>query len=445
MEFEQVMSLFNDTSWRSRVNSGKGSFRGVPFFIMDDATISGGRRVVRHEYPLRDDGETEDMGLTTREYAFTAIVFGDDYFDQKEALITALEASEPGEIDHPYYGKKQVQIETYTVRESCYTGGVAMFSVTFVLASENTSPIVSSESTLNGDVLTDSALTDITENWGALTDKVSNAIDRMNALENTVSVVVNGIRSLPAGSGMNQLLGAALGLKGSLSQLINAPGELFGSLSDLISGIVDVAPADAANRALRKTSSNLQSQFSSNTPAVAEFQKVVNTTTDVFLTRELAVLTLDAAGASVREQQSAPKLTQVPSVQGITPLLPTSTQVGTNQVVIPLIETVGDVLQNSHELDELLTQLIVNTGDLGWFKTSEQLRDFRLIFLQRMQSTATSLPTASTVQLMDTEPALVTLYRETQSVAQIDRFIRRNGIRHPAFVTGALSVEVING
>lgn len=445
MEFEQAMSLFSDNSWRSRVSSGKGSFRGVPFFIMDDGTISGGRRVVRHEYPLRDDGETEDMGLSTREYAFAAVVFGDDYLDQKDALIDALEAKELGEIDHPYYGKKQVQIETYTVRESCYTGGVAMFSVTFVLAAENTSPIVSSESTLNGDVLTDSTLTDITENWGALTDKVSNAIDRMNALENTVSAVVNGIRSLPAGSGMNQLLGAALGLKGSLSQLINAPGELFGSLSDLISGIVDVAPADAANRALRKTSSNLQSQFSSNTPAVAEFQKVVNTTTDVFLTRELAVLTLDAAGASVREQQSAPKLTQAPSVQGITPLLPTSTQVDANQVVIPLIETVGDVLQNSHELDGSLTQLIVNTGDLGWFKTSEQLRDFRLIFLQRMQSTATSLPTASTVQLMDTEPALVTLYRETQSVAQIDRFIRRNGIRHPAFVTGALSVEVING
>ncbi|ENS5449009.1 DNA circularization N-terminal domain-containing protein, partial [Morganella morganii] len=54
MEFEQVMSLFSDSSWRSRITPGLGSFRGVPFYIVDDATVSGGRRVVRHEYPLRD-------------------------------------------------------------------------------------------------------------------------------------------------------------------------------------------------------------------------------------------------------------------------------------------------------------------------------------------------------------------------------------------------------
>lgn len=105
----------------------------------------------------------------------------------------------------------------------------------------------------------------------------------------------------------------------------------------------------------------------------------------------------------------------------------------------------GDVQQSNHEFEESLTALIISTGDLGWFSTSQQLRDFRLVFLQQMQTTATRLPTARTLTLVSTEPALVTLYRETESVAQIDRFIRRNGIRHPAFVTGALSVEVIDG
>ncbi|HHR6503117.1 TPA: DNA circularization protein [Providencia alcalifaciens] len=446
MEFEQAMSLFNDNSWRSRVNPGKGSFRGVPFFIMDDGTISGGRRLVRHEYPMRDDGEIEDMGLSTREYAFTAIVFGDDYLDQKDALIDALEANGSGEIDHPYYGKEQIKIESYTVRESCYTGGVALFSVTFVLSTENTSPVIASESSLNSDALTDSTLADIAAHWSSFTDTLSHAVERMNALENTVNTIVNGIRSLPAGSGMNQLLGAALGLKGSLKNLIYAPGELFGSLSDLISGMVDVAPADSANRALRKTSSALESQFTSNIPAVAEFQHVINTTTDIFLTRELVGLSLDAASATAREQQLAPKLTPAPNLQGGGALtLTPAPQTDDDHEVIPLIETVGDVHQTSRELDDTLTELIVNTGDLGWFKTSEQLRDFRLVFLQQMQTTATRLPSARSVTLMDTEPALVTLYRETQSVAQIDRFIRRNGIRHPAFVTGSLSVEVIDG
>lgn len=443
MEFEQVMSLFSDSSWRSRITPGLGSFRGVPFYIVDDATVSGGRRVVRHEYPLRDDGETEDMGLSTREYAITAVVFGDDYLDKKEALIDALEEEGPGEIDHPYYRKQQVQVETWTVRESCYAGGKAVFSVTFIPAADNTSPVVSSEAELDGSALTDSTLADITAGWETFTDNVSYLTERLNAAESTLNTIVNGIRSLPAGSGMNALLGAALGLKGSLKNLINAPGDLFGSVSDLIGGIADVAVPDAANRALRKTSAAIASQYPSNTPAVAEFQNVMNTTTQVFIARELAVLTLDAAVASAREQQTAPALTAVTRQRDLTPLLPGS-ETPADEAAIPLIETVDDVRQSSADLDGTLTQLIVDTGDFGWFRTSEQLRDFRIIFLELMQTTAEMLPAAVTVRVNDTEPALVLLYRETGTTAQIERFVRRNGVRHPAFVTGALDVEVIN-
>ncbi|MDC9594880.1 DNA circularization protein [Xenorhabdus sp. IM139775] len=485
--FDQFMTLFNDTSWRSRIGTGKGTFRNVPFYIIDDATVSGGRRVVRHEYPLRDDGETEDMGLTTREYSFTAVVFGDDYLDQRDALITALETAEPGEMDHPYYGKQQVQIETYTVRESCYTGGVALFSVTFVPAADNTAPIVSQQPELNDQSLTGSILADIKENWETFTSAVNQATERLNAIENTVNTIVNGIRSLPANSGMNQLLGAALALKGSLKNLINAPFQLFDDISGLISGMAEVATPDIANRVLRKTSSGIQSQFRSNVPAVAKLQQVVNIATGIFIAKELASVTLNAAAASARGQQLAPALTQAPfqhnlmlleapqsvalsglttpSVSTQTPfqggLMPFETSstaalaglaasefIATDSAaieIIPLIETLDDVRQSSAELDETLMQLIVETGDLGWFRTSDQLRHFRLVLLQQMQATASALPTARSIHVMGTEPALVTLYRETGGVAQINRFIRRNGIRHPAFVSGGLAVEVIHG
>lgn len=448
MEFDQLMTLFNDTSWRSRIGTGKGTFRNVPFYIIDDATVSGGRRVVRHEYPLRDDGETEDMGLTTREYAFTAVVFGDNYFNQRDALITALEKADPGEMDHPYYGKQQVQIETYTVRESCYTGGVALFSVTFVPSANNTAPNVSQRPELNGQAVNDSTLADVTRHWKTFTHAVNQATERLNAVENTVNTIVNGIRSLPANSGMNQLLGAALGLKGSLKNIINAPEQLFGDISGLISGMIDVATPDVANRALHKTASGLQSSFRSNVPTVAKLQHVVNTTTGIFIAKELSILTLNAASASARGQQLAPALTQVPFQRGLMPLeagLAATESTAVTETVIPLIETLGDVRQTSAELDDTLVQLMVDTGDMGWFRTSEQLRDFRIVLLQQMQVTASALPTARVIQVVGTEPALVTLYRETGSAAQITRFIRRNGIRHPAFVPGGLGVEVING
>lgn len=422
MDFDKAMSLFADESWRSRIRPGQGSFRGVPFLIMDDATVSGGRRVVRHEYPLRDDGETEDMGLSMREYAITFIVMGDDYLDKKDNLIAALEEAGPGEMDHPYYSKQQVQIETWTVRESCYFGGLAYFSVTFVPAADSTSPVVSSEAELDGTGLTDSILDDVTAGWGAFTDGAGYLSERLNAAESTLSTIINGIRSLPAGSGMHALLGAALGLKGSLTHLLNAPGELFGSISDLMGGIANIAVPAAANRALRKTSAAITSQFPSNIPVVAEFQNVMNTTTQVFIARELAQLTLDAAVASGRQQQAAPALTQVIHQRDLTPLLPGSKS-SDAEAAIPLIETVGDVRQSSTVLDNAMTELIVDTGDFGWFRTSEQLRDFRIVFLQLMQTTAEILPASVTVRVNDTEPALVLLYRETGTTEQIARFI----------------------
>ncbi|NHB89188.1 DNA circulation protein [Photorhabdus tasmaniensis] len=444
MDFDQVMTLFNDNSWRSRVGNGKGTFRGQTFYIIDDATLTGGRRVVRHEYPLRDDGETEDMGLTTREYAFTAVVFGDNYFNQRDALITALETPEPGEIDHPYWGKQRIQIETYTVRESCYTGGVAMFSVTFVLAADKTAPVETHKPELNSDSLTSRILSDVTAAWGTVTDAMAKVTDTLNTVEATVNTIVNGIRSLPATSGMNQLLGSALALKGSLKNLINAPHQLFDDIANLVSGMAEIAPPAVASRALRKTGSSIQVQSKPNVPAVAHLQHVVNTTTTVFIATQLAELVLNAATEAAKTKPSAPSLTLAGTPYTV---FSQSSESGAELPVtsIPLIETLDDTRKASVQLDDELMQLLIATGDLGWFETSNQLRDFRITFVQQMQATAGALPTARHIALAGTEPALVTLYRETGEVRQLDRFIRRNGIRHPAFVTGGVDVEVING
>ncbi|EYU13604.1 DNA circularization protein [Photorhabdus aegyptia] len=449
-DFDGVLTLFNDTSWRSKVGTGKGAFRGAPFYIIDDATLTGGRRVVRHEYPLRDDGETEDMGLTTREYAFTAVVFGDNYFSQRDALITALEAPEPGEIDHPYWGKQRIQIETYTVRESCYTGGVAMFSVTFVPAADKTAPVEAHKPELNSDSLTSRVLSDVTAAWDTVTGAIAKVTDTLNTVEATVNTIVNGIRSLSATSGMNQLLGSALALKGSLKNLINAPHQLFDDIANLVSGIAEVAPPAVASRALRKTGSSIQVQSKSNVPAVAHLQHVVNTTTTVFIAAQLAGLVLNAATEAAKTKPPAPSLTLAGT--SYTVFSPAAVNAQSSEsgaeipvTSIPLIETLDDTRKASVQLDDELMQLLIATGDLGWFETSNQLRDFRITFVQQMQATAGALPTARQIALAGTEPALVTLYRETGEVHQLTRFIRRNGIRHPAFVTGGVEIEVING
>lgn len=108
------------------------SFRGVPFFV-ENAQRSGGRRVVVHEFPLRDVPFVEDLGRRSRTFPIEGYVIGDDYLVQKNALLSALEdTAGPGELRHPNYGVLRAVCSSLSVRESRAEGGMATFSIEFV-------------------------------------------------------------------------------------------------------------------------------------------------------------------------------------------------------------------------------------------------------------------------------------------------------------------------
>ncbi|HUB49054.1 MAG TPA: DNA circularization N-terminal domain-containing protein [Acetobacteraceae bacterium] len=60
-------------------NLQPASSRGVPFAVEVD-TYRGGRRIVLHEYPYRDDPWPEDTGRATRRITITGFLLGDDVF-----------------------------------------------------------------------------------------------------------------------------------------------------------------------------------------------------------------------------------------------------------------------------------------------------------------------------------------------------------------------------
>lgn len=84
-------------------NLQPASWRGVPFAVEVD-TYRGGRRIALHEYPYRDDPWPEDTGRATRRIAITGFLLGDDVFDQRSALIAALEQPGPGTLIHTSFG-----------------------------------------------------------------------------------------------------------------------------------------------------------------------------------------------------------------------------------------------------------------------------------------------------------------------------------------------------
>lgn len=106
------------------------SFRDVSFFV-HNSRVSGGRRLVAHQYPRRDETEHEDLGAKDKSYTFDAYIIGDSYFAARDKLESAFEEGSVGRLVHPYRGAVSVVVDTYTLNESFDKGGAVFFSVTF--------------------------------------------------------------------------------------------------------------------------------------------------------------------------------------------------------------------------------------------------------------------------------------------------------------------------
>lgn len=109
----------------------QASFRGVPFYLENSSSKSG-RRYQNHEYPKRDKNYAEDLGLATQLKNLSAFVIGDDYDEQWDKLLAALEQEGHGQLVHPWMGTFTVIVAEAEVIETRNEAGIARFSITFI-------------------------------------------------------------------------------------------------------------------------------------------------------------------------------------------------------------------------------------------------------------------------------------------------------------------------
>lgn len=88
------------------------SFRGVRFEVMN-VSRAGQRAIAVNEYPYRAGADLDDLNLRARRVKLKAVVYGDDYEDQLQALIEALEAPGVGELTHPVHGGMMVLADSW--------------------------------------------------------------------------------------------------------------------------------------------------------------------------------------------------------------------------------------------------------------------------------------------------------------------------------------------
>lgn len=117
-----------------RTNLVPASFKGAGFKV-DVAQQQGGRRIVEHEFPMRDIPWAEDLARRARRFTVTGyIVQGPrepNYQATRDALIAQLESLGSGSLVHPTMGTNTVVCDTYTITESREKGGIAEFEMVF--------------------------------------------------------------------------------------------------------------------------------------------------------------------------------------------------------------------------------------------------------------------------------------------------------------------------
>lgn len=225
------------------------SFRGVPFFV-DSSERSGGRRLVVHEFPLRDDPFVEDLGRRARPFRIEGYVIGDDYLAQKDALLSALEdVAGPGELVHPYHGVRRAACANFSVRESRTEGGAAQFAMEFAEApAQSLVPVEAVDTAGQVAATADTAATAAASDLASELDVSGLPAFAVASSETAVaktSVSLKDRLSSVATSGQElaDLAGRLTAIGAEASYLVRNPLVLLSRLREAIIGMVDARTA----------------------------------------------------------------------------------------------------------------------------------------------------------------------------------------------------------
>lgn len=204
-------------SWRG--NLRPASFRGASF-LYDTTEDGGGRRVIQHEFPLRDEPYTEDMGRRARTHTLNAFVLGPDYMGARDALMDALEAEGPGTLIHPRLGSKEVAVDRYELVERTRRGGMAEFRIIFIESGPRELPVRTEDTAAGLMAAADAAEGSILDDFAAAFDVLSLPVDMLASVGRTLDSAISAVENV-VGAIMDPIM-----------DLVTAPFDLAAQVMD---------------------------------------------------------------------------------------------------------------------------------------------------------------------------------------------------------------------
>lgn len=387
------------------------SFRGVPFLV-ETVELSTGRRLVVHEFPLRDNPFIEDLGRSARRFRVEGYVIGDDYLAQKNALLTALEAAGPGELVLPYYEVKRAIGETVSTRETRSEGGLAVIAIDFV-----ETPAQS---------LTPTEVVDSVEQVAASADAAVTA----TKAEFEERYDPDGLPAFALESASSALSGAAAALGGTLAPV----AAIAGATQELATLTGQVALLTATASSLARQPDEVVDAFLATISGLAGTIAaapggVMDALIDAYAT-DLGPAVAETTATRVRERANQlameGALRRVMAIEAAR-LAPT----------VPYA-SIEEAFAARDAIAALLEEQAAGAGDTAY----PALVDLRSQVLRAVPGGAT-FARVVTVDRRVPIPSLLLAYQLYGPVDLVEReadILARNSVRHPGFVSGALKV-----
>lgn len=391
-------------TWRDRYR--QASWRGIQFFV-EAAETEFGRRTQLNQYPNRDLPYSEDLGRKARIFAIDGYIIGDDFYDQKESLIRAVETHGLGLLVHPYYGEVFVSCRSLRVRDSKNELRMARVSFEFEESGEpNEQRIL-----INTKVVTDTAKkTALAELTPAFIDVYSTVRQPISEINKQLSVLDTGIALIGSArravAGIDDFQRKVLNASNNISAIVDDATELVTEIVDIMT--FGTFPFDNSNPLSEDDARqmfdefNLFFDFSPETPE--------NNVSPVQYTNDLF------------------KVSSVISAIGLIPEIPFSS--------LESAQAVSNIAFSV--LDDLIESDIFDSNK----DFISALQDLRKAVIDDLNSRQDTLSRLSTITLPEFLPAIVLSNKLYGNRDEEQDIIDRNNIEHPGFIPAIEEVEV---
>jgi prophage DNA circulation protein len=382
-------------TWRDTM--GPASFRGVQFYV-DTSELSGGRRGVTHEYPFRDRPFREDLGQAARTFGVEGYILGENYFAQRDALVSAFQELGPGELVHPYHGTRTVSVASFKVREQRQDGGICFVSVEFI-----ETPAEPAQPTATPDT------------GGKLAVAVSNTRAAVSA--EFLAAYAPGTRT---------------------ESLEAMPGRV----ADAVSGALAAVQLEAQEGAALRSHLNA---LSTDAAALVETGAgILGALVDLFgaLFARSVVLAAYSAGPGVRPPgTTANRVVEGDNFDALRRVTQRLAVVRAAELALTEpYESYESAVATRDELLDLLDEQAETAEDTCY----PALMDLRVALVDAVPGAESDLPRLVTYTPARTIPSLVLsweLYRNVTGEADV---LARNRVKHPAFLLGGVPLEVLS-